>query len=118
MKQLTSFQRANAGNPPELPPPRTPAVSRSAPLLEAPTGDSQHPAEHGRLPTVGVPLAAGGSYRSGNSSVRREGDTTWGPSEKLSWQLSYGGQIGLWSGRHHDYSQWPRTPALFSGRSS
>merc|ERR1719443_779843 len=113
MKQLTNFQRATAGSSVQLP--RTPAVSRSMPFLEAAAGDAAYLAEQGgggRLPAVGGPPPPGD--RSGCSSVRREGGT-WGISEWLSWRLSYGGQVGLWSGRHHDYSQWP---SLFSSHSS
>jgi hypothetical protein len=101
MKQLAAFQQANATNAQQLP---RSAMSGASSLLE---GDV-------RLPVMGGHMPAGG--KSGNSSVRRAGASdTWGISETLSWQLSYGGQVGLWSGRHHDYSMWPR---MFSSRSS
>jgi len=106
MKNLTTFQRTMATNAPSVKP-RT-AGSRSAPSLEA--LPEALPVDVQRLPSV-----SGGSL-AGLSSSRREGET-WGITDTLSWQLSYGGQIGMWSGRHHDYSKWPRAPVL-SGRSS
>lgn len=90
MKQLTTFRQTWA----------------SAPTTKTRTVSS---AQH--LPSVSAP--AFGEGRSGRSSGKE--DATWGISDTLSWNLSYGGQIGRWSGRHHDYSMWPRKQAL-SGR--
>lgn len=104
LKSLTGFQRATSSAPTQH---HRPAVSRSAPLLEAYSPESM-----GKLPVVGglAPAVA----RSGRSSGRES--ETWGISEWLSWRLSYGGQIGTFSGRHHDYGNWPRAPALSKSR--
>jgi len=93
LKSLTGFQRATSSAPTQQ---IRPAVSRSAPSL---------PAVGGLAPAVA---------RSGRSSGHES--ETWGISEWLSWRLSYGGQIGTFSGRHHDYSNWPRAPALSKSR--
>lgn len=105
LKSLTGFQRATSSAPTQQ---HRPAVSRSAPSLEA----SYSPECMGKLPVVGglAPAVA----RSGRSSGRES--ETWGISEWLAWRLSYGGQIGTFSGKHHDYGNWPRAPALSKSR--
>lgn len=103
LKSLSGFQRATSSAPTQ----HRPALSRSAPSLEA-----SYSPDMSKLPVVGglAPAVA----RSGRSSGRES--ETWGISEWLSWRLSYGGQIGTFSGRHHDYGHWPRAPALSKSR--
>jgi hypothetical protein len=117
MRQLSAFQRANDANAQQLQQRARNSMAKSSPVLQAQAADVAYLADHGsgRLPVVRGPPPSEG--RSGTSSVRREGEK-WSISDTLSWQLSYGGQIGLWSGRHHDYSQWPRAPVLLSNRGS
>lgn len=122
MKKLSFFQQANASAV-QLPPPRgafAPAGSLGLSEEAADRSHSSVPGSVARLPFVAGPAFVGGPMpagcRSGASSVRREGDT-WTINERLSWQLSYGGQVGTFSSRHKNYSQWPRCLPL-SSRSS
>jgi hypothetical protein len=86
-------------------------------LQKAPTPESEQ--MHARLPLVGGPCLGAG--RMGSSPEQRKGET-WAISEKLSLLLGHGGQVGLFSGSHHDFNVWPRTSALcssiYSSRSS
>lgn len=78
---------------------------QSSGLAHAPPKSAAGRITDSNLPSVGGPCSS--SLASGHSSSR-SGMATWGISENLAFQLSYGGQVGLWSGRHHDYSTWGR----------